>query len=552
MLITDKNKMDAFLPHTRVWQGIPSIEKTKGGRLFATFYSGNVKESAGNYCVLLQSDDDGKTWIDPIAVAYLNEDSDRCYDPCLWIDPLDRLWFTWAEHGCTRRVMAAICEQPDADELKWNTPMEIGGDVMMNKPIVLSSGEWLFPSAVWEKSLWVGPTTLVGGKDAKNGSKVYVSKDFGETFQELGGAEIPFRSFDEHMVFEKKDGTIEMYVRTRYGIGKSTSYDRGHTWSPGVDSGLKGPDTRFHIKRLRSGNVLVVNHLNYTGRNNLTAFLSTDDGETYPYTLLLDGRSNVSYPDAAEDEDGNIYIIYDRERGAFLSSLEQAENAAREILMVKITEEDIKSGNTDAVKPIIISKLGKYEGPYEDPYNTIGSISEEVFCKELLELSEPYAVLRQIFDRYGVSCENLSRVDRSALDNAMTELISGEDRLRLIEKIIAILTENKKADVGTDGIFTRISDYIRENITTEFSLDDMADALSASKFYLCHVFKEKTGTSVQRHVRELRMAKAKKMLLQSDASISDIAIECGFTDHSYFTKLFRIAEGMTPSEFRTK
>ena len=58
MLITDKKQLDSFLPHTRVWQGIPSIEKTKGGRLFATFYSGDVKENAGNYCVLLQSDDD--------------------------------------------------------------------------------------------------------------------------------------------------------------------------------------------------------------------------------------------------------------------------------------------------------------------------------------------------------------------------------------------------------------------------------------------------------------------------------------------------------------
>ncbi len=550
MLITDRNKMDAFLPHTRVWQGIPSIEKTKGGRLFATFYSGDVKENAGNYCVLLQSDDDGKTWIDPVAVAYINENTDRCYDPCLWIDPQDRLWFTWAEHGSNRRVMAAICSEPDADVLTWKEPIEIGGDVMMNKPIVLSSGEWLFPSAVWEKSLWIGPTTLTGGKDTKNGSKVYVSKDFGETFQELGGADIPFRSFDEHMILEKNDGTIEMYVRTRYGIGKSTSYDRGHSWSPGIDSGLKGPDTRFHIRRLRSGNVLVMNHLNYTGRNNLTAFLSEDDGKTYPFTLLLDARSNVSYPDVTEDADGNIYIIYDRERGGFLSSLEQAEHAAREILMVKITEEDIRSGNADAVHPVIISKLGKYEGPYQDPYNKIGSISEDAFCQELLFVSDPFEVLRKIFDRYDVSCADLQSVDRTALDDAMTELISGEDRLKLIEKIIEILTENKNPQATTDGIFTRMSEYICENITKEFSLSDMADSLSASKFYLCHVFKEKTGTSIQRHVRELRMAKAKQMLLKTDASISDIALECGFTDHSYFTKLFRIAEGKTPSEFR--
>lgn len=95
MLITDKNTLKKFGTNHRFWQGIPGLEKTKGGRLFACFYSGNRCEDRDNCCMLVKSDDDGKTWSEPIAAAYRSK-LFRCYDPCLWIDPLGRLWFIWA------------------------------------------------------------------------------------------------------------------------------------------------------------------------------------------------------------------------------------------------------------------------------------------------------------------------------------------------------------------------------------------------------------------------------------------------------------------------
>ena len=48
MLITDTQTLQKFTAAKRLWQGIPSIEKTKGGRLFAAFYSGGIKEEFGN------------------------------------------------------------------------------------------------------------------------------------------------------------------------------------------------------------------------------------------------------------------------------------------------------------------------------------------------------------------------------------------------------------------------------------------------------------------------------------------------------------------------
>ena len=167
------------------------------------------------------------------------------------------------------------------------------------------------------------------------------------------------------MLLEKRDGSIEMYVRASCGICKSVSTDGGRSWSNGADSGLGGPNSRFFIRRLQSGRILLVNHHKYTGRNNLTAFLSDDDGLTWPHRLLLDGRSDVSYPDGVQTADGVIHIVYDRERGGYKACMEDALACAREVLTAHITEEDILAGalvTPGSCLQQIASKLTVYDG----------------------------------------------------------------------------------------------------------------------------------------------------------------------------------------------
>ena len=360
MLITAPNELRRFYTEKRLWQGIPSVEVTKQGRVFITFYSGGVKEEIGNFAMVVKSDD-GTTFSEPVVVAY--KEGYRCYDPCLWIDPLGRLWFTWSI--CPEDALyGAICDDPDADELCWSEPFLIGHDIMMNKPVVLSTGEWLFPVAVWAHGVRSLPAEF-DSKTPDKGSFVYRTTDQGKTFERLGCADVPNRHFDEHMVLELQDGRLWMLVRTFYGIGQSFSSDGGKTWSEGSDSGLGGPSSRFHICRLKSGRLLLINHVNFQKRNNLTALLSEDDGKTWCTELLLDPRSNVSYPDVKEADDGYIYITYDRDRGAYKKSLEEAISCAREILLCRVTEQEILDGkisNTGSYLARVVSKLDSYDG----------------------------------------------------------------------------------------------------------------------------------------------------------------------------------------------
>lgn len=322
----------AYQDRHRQWQGIPSIERTEGGRLFVNWYSGMDTETGGNFVVVTTSDDDGRSFSGVQLVVVHDDPEVRVYDPCLWRDPLGRLWLTWNQSrgffDARVGVWAAMTENPDGDEPKWSQPRRLANGLMMNKPIVRSDGAWLFPAAIWA----CHTPTEQHGLEAEQFSNVYVTHDRGATFALLGGADVPNRSFDEHMLVERWDGTLWMLVRCFDGIGESFSIDQGATWSPGRRSHIDGPCSRFHIRRLPSGRLLLVNHADFgerrsraeleqqgdvkewKGRTNLTAFLSEDDGATWPYRLLLDDREDISYPDVAIGDAGEIFVVYDHDR----------------------------------------------------------------------------------------------------------------------------------------------------------------------------------------------------------------------------------------------
>ena len=367
MLVTDKKSLERFYSCHRLWQGIPGIERTKGKRTFVTLYSGGISEQKGNFAVVIKSDTD-TDFGEPIAAAFKEGDF-RCFDSTLWIDPLDRLWFIWSVSP-GEEVWGAICENPDAENLVWEKEFYIGRGVMLNKPTVLSSGEWLFPIALWRFDIrsQIRMPYIKEGEVAR--SNVYRSVDNGRSFSLIGGSELLERNFDEHSIVELDGGALMMTVRCDYGTGKCYSYDGGKSWSRGEDSGFGPVVSRIHIRKLKSGRILRISH-NGNGRNNLTAYLSEDNGATYPYSLLLDERDNVSYPDATECDDGYIYVVYDRERGNNMGSIEKAYACAREILTAKISESDIIKGSLESEGGFfknVVSKLTRLADGDPNPY----------------------------------------------------------------------------------------------------------------------------------------------------------------------------------------
>jgi len=344
-LITDPGP--EYASAARLWQGIPGLERAANGRLWAVWYTGGEGEGIGNYVVLHTSADDGVTWSGPELVIAPNP-GERCYDPCLWHDPFGRLWLFWAQSGGFKDSRAGVwcvrCDDARQPPLQWSSPRRIANGVMMNKPTVLADGSWLAPTAVWA---YMKPVIPELAKEQR--SNALCSRDQGKSWQLLGGADVPDRQFDEQMIVERRDGSLWMLVRTTYGAGESVSRDGGRTWSPGQPSGISGPGSRFFVRRLASGRLLLVNHYAFSGRNNLTAMLSEDDGRTWIGGLLLDGRDGVSYPDGVQDESGLIRVIYDHDR-----------QGVAEILLAVFREDDVLEGrlvSPDARLAVLVDRL---------------------------------------------------------------------------------------------------------------------------------------------------------------------------------------------------
>jgi len=343
-------------------QGVPAIERTAKGRIWASWYTGKGKrgvESPTSYIVLATSADDGRTWREPKMIIQARKFV-HTYDPCLWIDPQGRLWFFWAQSAGLQDgrmgVWAIITSNPDSENPRWTEPRRIANGVMLNKPTVLKNGDWLLPVGLWRDNTNVPNITfdpkeiaphtnktLAHDLGEERGSNVYRSRDRGKTFERIGQVRMPGTRVDEHMLIERRDGSLWMLLRNTGGIAQSTSTDGGKTWSPGsMVTGTKNvASQRFHVRRLASGALLMVRGNSPTkGRSHLTAFISDDEGASWQGNLLLDERTS-SYPDGTQAPDGSIYVNYDHER---YTLNRENQRGVGSVFMAVFREEDIRAG----------------------------------------------------------------------------------------------------------------------------------------------------------------------------------------------------------------
>lgn len=345
--------------HSREFQGIPGVAITQGGRLWAVWYGGGEGPGPGNYVMASHSDDKGETW-SGLDVCIRNEV--RVFDPAVWVDPAGTLWLFYSQ-GHTlwdgrAGVWAIVCANPDGETPVWSAPRRLADGIMLNKPTALSTGEWLFPIARWnqkpndgvapESRLHV-PEEAVHWAPEEVGTHTYLSDDGGATLRRLSTVRIREVYYDEHMFVERGDGALRLFVRSEEeGIVSRLSTDRGLTWQDAGIAPIPHVPARFFVRRLRSGNLLLVKHNpeldgvwlhgggvaeTRTFRARLVAYLSDDDGKTWRGGLVLDERVAVSYPDGDQHPDGTVFVVYDRDR-----------TKAREILMATFTEADVLAG----------------------------------------------------------------------------------------------------------------------------------------------------------------------------------------------------------------
>lgn len=338
--------------HSRHFGGIPSIAVSKkNGRLWCTWYAGPSNGEDSNNFLVLATCASGGEWKE---VGYYDPDGDgpiRSFDPELWISPDGVLHWTWTERKVALRevgeeerwgktiemwsekLMSIKLNAEDEPPVPGPVPRVLhNGGVMMCKPIVTKGGRLLYPLSYWRDDF---------------SARLYESLDGGNTLVPLGGVTLPelHREFDEHNVVELKDGTLRTYIRVRgnkaWNAWQADSHDGGRTWEKAKPCPFPHTNSRFFVRRLQSGALLLVKNgpleadvraKDYVGRNDMTAYVSDDDGATWKGGLLLH-RGYCAYPDGDQAADGTIYITFDGDRFA-----------KQEIFHMKFTEDDVRKG----------------------------------------------------------------------------------------------------------------------------------------------------------------------------------------------------------------
>ncbi len=137
-------------------------------------------------------------------------------------------------------------------------------------------------------------------------------------------------------------------------------------------------------------------------------------------------------------------------------------------------------------------------------------------------------------------------------DNGDTMLFLKALLSLLLSEIVSGRSMNPKDGRNTTRLVAKARAYMEANIQKKIDMNEIADSLGVSYTSFAVAFKTQTGESPVRFLRKLRLQKARYELQNTNMSVKQIALDCGFSSSEYFCNFFREELGVTPSVFRDR
>jgi YesN/AraC family two-component response regulator len=153
-----------------------------------------------------------------------------------------------------------------------------------------------------------------------------------------------------------------------------------------------------------------------------------------------------------------------------------------------------------------------------------------------------------------ISAKTLTEEEMTRLNRSVTVVLrkgmftSAETLVHIKDSLI----HRQKLSSEAQRITRKAMVYIHEHYTDPIGREDIAQHAGVSEGYLSRCFTQETGLSLIHYVARYRIQQAKQLLNTSDMSITDIAMEVGFSDSNYFSRAFRKEVGISPLEYRRK
>ncbi len=182
--------------------------------------------------------------------------------------------------------------------------------------------------------------------------------------------------------------------------------------------------------------------------------------------------------------------------------------------------------------------------------------NELFFNNELPEMKNIHSLLKKSisgvqfldgkkYEKQITSLKNVKGIYRLLSFYAILEELSLDTNYKLLST-----NQSSQFYQAKDSVtFQRILNYIFENLEHDISLDVIALKVHMNKSSFCKYFKKRTKTTFTEYVNGLRIAKASKLLSETDLTISEICFASGFNSLSYFNRQFKKRKEMSPSAY---
>ena len=330
----------------RSYDAVPSIEISQNNELYAAWFGsaiGGIAEGNGNFIIVAYSPDQGLTWTKNKFYIAPKYKEDRYWAPSFFKDAENNIILCFSaltrtsDNGRSGIWATKLNYDKSGDSIAYTQPTFFLNEILMvNKPLILKDkNEIVFSPVIY----------------GKEGRGIHFYKSNYTMFEDLQPqliSAIPSSAdfeYSEPTCIELDTTNYLTILRTKSGLYSSSSSNLIN-WSAPQPYTAVNPttSTKSNIVRLRSNALLLTVNLSKTARINITSFLSNDNGQTWQYNMLIDRRDQVSYPDVAQDSDGNIYTIYDWNR-----------STDRNIIIAKYTEQDIINNNVNGIKKTVIN-----------------------------------------------------------------------------------------------------------------------------------------------------------------------------------------------------
>lgn len=125
----------------------------------------------------------------------------------------------------------------------------------------------------------------------------------------------------------------------------------------------------------------------------------------------------------------------------------------------------------------------------------------------------------------------------------------------LLQQLLIAIAENvrrQNQNYSSSLKVETIVTYMQRNLSKHITLKALAERVQLSSTYLTRIFKESTGYSVISYFNQMKIDKAKELLLDGDYKVKEVAHLLGFADEFYFSRLFKRSEGISPIEYYRK